>query len=271
MIKIEALTVCVNYSDFFRHVAKANHKLFDKWVVVTDTKDQFTPEICKEYGLVCIQTDAFYQDGASFNKAAGMNIGLQAISEDAYVLFLDADIILPELTRRAFTEMEYELDVLYGCDRVYLKGYQNFVNYMNSEGVIYQNWLMHGSGLPWGSRIVQYYGIEGEHGKFRGWLPLGFFQMAHRSSFDQIPEGSPRADHYDIAFAMKYPRNKRVLLPEILGVHLESDGHWKGQDWSGRISPPFQPQLETVYEEVPSFEEAPAKWSLMSYIRSKFQ
>lgn len=241
-MKIEALTVCVNYSDFFQHVAKYNHKLFSKWVVVTDTTDPYTKEICEEYGLVCVQTDAFYQNGAPFNKAAGINEGLKYISDDAFVIFLDADILLPPLTARAFTQMEYKKDVLYGCDRVYLKGFDTLSKYLEGEGVIKDNWLMHGAGLPWGSRICQYYGIQGENGRYRGWLPLGFFQMAHRSSFTSMPVGNPKADHYDIVFAMQYPRDKRVFIPEILGIHLESDGHWKGQNWGGRKSPPFQPK-----------------------------
>ena len=42
---IEAITVCVNYSDFLAWFLLSNAKLFDRLVVVTDTQDR-KPPIC---------------------------------------------------------------------------------------------------------------------------------------------------------------------------------------------------------------------------------
>ena len=237
--KLEALTVCVNYSDYFEHVVEANYRIFDKWVIVTTDDDFGTKALCATYGLSCVVTDVFYKNGASFNKAAGMNEGLKLISSDAFVIFIDADIVLHDLTRHTFDSLKFEKDTLYGCDRLICTGYDKYIKYTKTPGHIMDNWLMHDGGFKWGARICQYYGIIGEEGRFRGWLPLGFFQMVYRGAFTQLPEGSPKADHYDVAFGMQFPRDKRVFIPEIMGIHLESDGHWKGQNWGGRLSPPF--------------------------------
>lgn len=267
-MKIQALTVCVNYADFFVHVVEANIELFDKWIVVTDTKDEATALICETYGLTCIKTDIFYKDGKSFDKAAGINEGLASIDQDTFVLFLDADVVLPPLTKRAFESLEFKKDTLYGCDRVYVKGYDAYKEYLATEGVIRENWLMHFSGFPFGARICQYYGQVGENGRFRGWLPLGFFQLAHRSAFTVIPDGHGKADHYDIAFASQFSRDKRVMVPEILALHLESPGQWKGQNWRGRVSPPFVSEIPGPEDDETDMKINPS--NLVGHIRRYF-
>lgn len=238
-MKFEAITVCVGYADFLEHTAKANHKLFDKWIIITTFKDTETQAICKQYNLTCVLTDKFYENEARFDKFAGINEGLKHTSDDAFIIFLDGDIVLHELHRHALNNLELRTDTLYGCDRLNCKGWKEYKRFNEQGRNIHENWLMHAAGLEFGARINQYYGQEGEDGRFRGWLPLGFFQIAHRSSFGTYPPGLGKADHGDIEFAMKYSRHKRVLIPEILGIHLMSMGTFKGHNWQGRYSLPF--------------------------------
>jgi hypothetical protein len=41
-------------------------------------------------------------------------------------------------------------------------------------------------------------------------------------------------------FAAQWPRNKRAMIPEVIGYHLASDGNAPmGANWSGRQTPRF--------------------------------
>jgi hypothetical protein len=62
-VQIEAVVVCVNYSDFLAYTLPANRSQFNNMVVVTDTKDEATVAICNKYNVRCVQTDAFYGGG----------------------------------------------------------------------------------------------------------------------------------------------------------------------------------------------------------------
>ena len=96
-IKLQALTVSVQYDDFLSHTITENIKLFDKWIIVTDTKDIKTKELCDQYPtILCIQTDIFYHHGAPFDKYAGINEGLKYVDDDAWILFLDSDFVWQE-------------------------------------------------------------------------------------------------------------------------------------------------------------------------------
>lgn len=236
MKKIQAISVCVNYSDFFCHTAEVNNKLFDKWVVVTDTKDLKTKAVCEQYGIICVQTDLFYEN-ARFNKFAGINEALTHIDKDAWVLFLDSDIVLPPHTRRVLDEMTLDKKCLYGIDRVNCFGINNWLKYKSDPSMLVDSWLLQTSTvkyMPFGARIVHIYGQEGENGKFGGYKPLGFFHLVHRSSFEKYPQNSLGADHCDLVFANLYGRQNRVLIPEIIGIHLESEGAGWGDNWKGR-------------------------------------
>lgn len=243
-MKLQAVTVSVDYSDFALHVLEYNHKLFDKWIIVTSSKDKATQALCAQYSdknVVCVVTDVFYDNGASFNKYAGINQGLKLVDPDAWVLFLDSDIILHYETRRVLEHISLQEDCLYGLDRLNCSGYAKWQGYKSGRGMLQENWLLHTQGLDLGARLVHHYGHMGENGRFEGWRPLGFFQLAHRSAFTSYPQDTKAADNEDLVFARKWPRNKRVMIPELFVVHLESDHAGKAINWYGRKSKPFIP------------------------------
>lgn len=252
-MKLQAVTVSVNYSDFLVHSLKANKKLFDKWVIVTDTKDNKTKELCDSHGVVCIQTDVFYKN-ARFNKYAGINEGLKHIDKDAWVVFLDSDIILQSDTPRVLRELHLDITRLYGIDRLNITGYERWEEFKKSRGLLIENWLLTSQKLELGSRLVHYYGHEGENGRFEGWRPLGFFQLCHRTSFDTYPQQTDGADHCDLLFARLWPRRKREFIPELMAIHLESHGTGKAMNWWGRRSRPFLPIEEKEKKNVSLFK-----------------
>lgn len=239
-MKIEAVTVCVQFSDYLAWTIQSNRNLFSKWIIVTDKKDHKTKRICDYYGVTCVQTDAFYENGSTFNKYAGINEGLKHVSDNAWVLFLDGDIVLPPLTKRVLEELTLDPKCLYGIDRLNCRGIEKWVEYCNNPNLIIDNWLMTNAGLEFGARINHYYGQWGDGGKFGGWKPLGYFQLTHRSSFDKYPQECNGADHCDMVFCNQWKREQRVMIPELMGIHIEStDSKW-GNDWWGRTSAPFK-------------------------------
>lgn len=250
MEKLVAITVCVDYSDFLAFCI-GNHSLFNDWYIVTSSKDVATQNLCSYYSgtsVHCIVTDAFYENGATFNKWAGYNVALEKAKrkypKGAWVLFLDADIYLPPITGQVFKSYKFDKRMLYGVDRFNCYGSESWVKYLSQPGYVKEHWLMMLGTFEMGSRIVQYYGGEGENGMFQGWLPLGFFQLAHSSAFDWYhPQDSDKADRCDMTFAKLWKREHRVMLPDILPIHLESSSKSvKGANWGGRATPPFVPQ-----------------------------
>ena len=118
--KLEAVSVCVNYGDFLAQTLPHIHHLFDKLVIVTTPADRYTQQVCEYFRVECVQTNAFYDDGAIFNKARGINAGLAKLSLDGWVLHLDSDIYLPPWTRSILDRIHLDEGAIYGIDRLIL-------------------------------------------------------------------------------------------------------------------------------------------------------
>lgn len=244
-MKITAVTVSVNYPDFLKHTLKENHKLFDKWIVITDLKDEETVKLCKEYeNVVVARTDVFYTKGI-FNKYAGINEGLKLVTEDdEWILFLDSDIVLHYETRRVIENVAKDKTCIYGMDRLNCVGLDQYKDYNKGKGILEESWKLMTAGLEFGTRLVHHYGHEGENGRFEGWRPLGFFQLCYNGSFESYPQDSLGADHCDLEFPRIYfSREKRILIPELFCIHLESERANKGVNWYGRKSLPFESEI----------------------------
>lgn len=240
MKKLQALTICVGYSDFLCWTITENKHLFDKWVIVTDTKDEKTKQLCDNHNVMCVQTDIFYKDSAKFNKYAGINEGLKYLDRDAWILFLDGDIVLHGLTKYILEHLPLDESCIYGIDRVNCIGLEKWLDYVAKRDAVFQNWLLHTSGMSLGARLVHYFGEARDEGIFLGWRPLGFFQLCYGTAFKDYPQKTVGADHCDLEFVRNWPRSKRVFIPEIIGIHLESEGAYKGMNWYGRQSLPFE-------------------------------
>jgi glycosyltransferase involved in cell wall biosynthesis len=236
-MKLVAISVCVKYSDFFA-VTAINRKQFDEWIIVTDLDDEETASLAKAHDCTVISTDSFYKFGI-FNKFAAINEALKLVDQESWVLFLDSDIVLHPQTRRVLESLNLQEDSIYGMDRLDCVGIEAWEGYRNGSGCVKDHWLLHSAGLPIGSRLVHLYGYENGDGKFKGYGPVGFFQLAHRSSFTDYPQNSLGADHCDLLFARNYARDKRHLIPELFCIHLMSEDSHKGHNWMGRRSKPF--------------------------------
>jgi hypothetical protein len=177
-MKVEAVSVCVNYADYLKYSLPINKKILDRIVIVTRSDDHETIAVCAENEVECIATDEFNNHPSGFYNFRGINRGLVRLDRNGWILFLDCDIVLHSLTRRVFDSLEWQTDCLYGIDRVNCVG---LTSWLNRKDLVHENWLLHSGGMELGARICQYYGQVGDNGRFAGWKPLGFFQLAHSS------------------------------------------------------------------------------------------
>ena len=235
---LEGVIVCVNYADFLAHTLPHNKIHFDRLVVVTDRNDTQTLKLCEYHHVECIQTDAFYSEGADFNKAKGINVGLNRLARKGFVMHLDADIYLPPLTRRILENIDIDPDYLYGADRMMCPTYADWMQFMENPSLTHEGWIyIHPTIFPLGVRIAEYMS--------KGYEPIGYFQLWNpiASKVFWYPEEHGAADRTDVLFAKKWHRAKRGLIPEIIVIHLDSDNlnlKEMGKNWNGRKTSHFQ-------------------------------
>jgi hypothetical protein len=81
-----------------------------------------------------------------------------------------------------------------------------------------------------------------------GWVPIGYLQLWHSSSDEwqgirikPYPANHGNACRTDVQHGLQWDRCKRVLIPEILAVHLESEPARMGVNWNGRRTKRFGP------------------------------
>lgn len=248
-MKIEAVVVCVNYSDFLAHTLPHNKNHFNKLVIVTDTKDLETKKLCEYYNVQCVQTDAFYENGNTINKGKGINEGLKHLDGDGWVVHLDADIYLPPLTRSILENLELDEQTLYGIDRMMCPTYGDWVDFIDNPSPLHEGWIyVHTTAFPLGVRIAEY--------KNKGWEPIGFFQMwnPRGSGVTEYPKEHGSVDRSDVLFAKLFPRAKRQLLPEIISIHIDSEKLvTMGKNWNGRKTMKFslKAHLNALKAQIP--------------------
>ena len=234
-MKLEAVIVCVNYSDFLAHTLPSTRNQFDKLVVVTDLKDKRTKALCEYYNVECVQTDAFYEGGDVFNKGKGINKGLENLSLDGWVIHLDADIYLPPQTRSILESLPLRGKKIYGADRLMCPSFEEWQKFVNCPTPIQDSWIfIHLTKFPVGVRIAEYKTPLG------GYEPIGYFQLWNPKSSGvfRYPDKHGFADRTDVLHCKKWSRERRELLPEIVVIHLESQPGL-GLNWKGRITPTF--------------------------------
>jgi hypothetical protein len=247
---IEAVTVCVNYSDFLAEAIPHNLPLLDLWTIVTTHEDRATQALCAKHGIHCLMTDVFYRDVEKprINKSRGINYGLMHHGQAGWMLHLDADIVLPPQFRRMLENADLDEACLYGMDRVDCPDSAAWDKYLANPHQQYQ-WRYLLIPPPWklGARIA--------HGDFAGYVPPGFFQLWHpgKSGVTRYPikvEGD--MEHTDVLHAVQWERRKRILIPEGWCIHLSSAGEF-GANWRGRKTPPFRPAAATPPPQAPSY------------------
>lgn len=232
-MKIEAITICTDYSDFLAYSLPLNKAIFDRLVVVTTPSDRKTRDLCEFHHVECIQTDVFYANGASFNKGAAINEALKVLSKDGWIIHFDADIVLPPRTRDLLEKIDLDPSCIYGIDRIMCRSFEQWSAFLQHPEVQHScDIFVQANAFPLGVRVAK---LKGD-----GYVPIGFFQMWNPSiSSVSVYKEHQAADRGDMAFALQWPRRKRLMIPEIVGIHLESEQGKMGTNWNGRSTKPF--------------------------------
>ena len=242
-MKIEAVTVCVNYSGELAEVAKYNAGLLDRWIIVTTEDDEQTREICRIHDLETVLSDEHARHaggtgGGKFNKGRMVDRGLQMLSADSWRLHLDSDIVLPGQFRRMMDGAHLDEDKLYGCDRIMVR---NAAQWTALQASGFLNHTHCSVNFPKGLEIGTRWSLAST-----GYVPIGFFQLWHSAADEwrgrrhrTYPLNHGDACRTDVQFALQWDRRNRELLPEILVAHLESEPASLGANWNGRTTKPF--------------------------------
>lgn len=233
-MRLEAVIVCVDYADFLAWSILFNRSQFDNIIVVSDCDDIDTHRVCEQYHVNCIKTDKCHEDGV-FNKGKMINEGLSHLKYNDWVIHIDADICLPTHFRNFINTLKLDTSCLYSVDRLMCKSFEEWIKYLAEPKPQYENSIfVHPSPFPMGVRLAnQGYG---------GWLPIGYFQMWNQGKQKlEYPTEHTGAARTDVQFTLKFPREKRVLIPEIFAIHLETQLPDKtmGANWNGRTTPKF--------------------------------
>jgi hypothetical protein len=234
---LQAVTICVNYSDFLAQTIAHNKQLFDHWIIVTTPEDIATQKLCQHYNVECLKTNEFTKHGDVFNKARGINVALDYMSKHDWVLHIDADMYLPPLTRGILERISLDKKNIYGIDRMMCPNFEAWQKYITNPEPTHSGWVyIHGNAFPFGVRIGEYMS--------NGYEPIGFFQLwnPNGSGVYRYPDTHGAADRTDVQFAKKWERSNRALIPEVIGIHLDSENSTveeMGKNWNGRKTKVF--------------------------------
>jgi hypothetical protein len=226
---LECVTVCVNFSDVLAHTLPANKGHFDRMIVVSDTKDAATKNLCSHHHVELVQTDEFYRDDAAFAKARGINVGLRHLDPSGWVLHLDADIVLPPRTRELLEVIKPDPLSIHGIDRMMCPDFQSWMQHVTAPVQHYTaETFVIPEPFPLGVRVAPR--------NQEGWLPIGFFQLwnAGVTGIRDYPQEHGTAGRTDMLHALRWRRQLRHLIPELIGIHLQGSIPEGVTNWRGR-------------------------------------
>ncbi len=237
---LEILITSVNYGDFLDQTLPFTLPHADRVVVVTSFDDEHTQQICRKWSVECVPTDTFTEKGESFNKGNAINIGLAMLRNTGWVLHMDADIVLPITTRNMLGKSGLHKDCIYGSNRLNVTGWEAWEklkrNWHDNPQFGYSCLVNSSEEHPVGATLVH---------KQYGYCPIGCFQLWHSSYVNRYqlryPDVAGSAEHADVQWALRWPRQNRVLLPTIRVFHLESEKCKMGTNWNGRQTKEFSP------------------------------
>lgn len=92
---MRAIMVCVDYSDILSITLPYNRHHFEEMCIVGTPDDHVTRQLASRHQCVYFGTNAFYDDGADFNKWKALELGLDSFGRSGWLALLDADVLWP--------------------------------------------------------------------------------------------------------------------------------------------------------------------------------
>lgn len=91
---MRAILVSVDFDDVLSLTLPYNCHHFDEvWVVTAPGKPDVA--VAEQYGARVLETNAFWEQGAAFNKWRALEQGLDAMGRNGWLCLMDADILWP--------------------------------------------------------------------------------------------------------------------------------------------------------------------------------
>jgi hypothetical protein len=225
-MKIEAVIVCVNFSDILDYTLGWAAQEVDRVVVVTSSDDKATQAVCEKVGVECVVSDRYKGRGVKFDKGAMVNDGLAVLERDGWVLLMDCDIMLPYAFKKGLDTKGLRIDTLYGVRRIDVVGARD---------------ILQAVACGWASKLIWEVPPRPDMGVtfiggVEGVVPIGFFQLFHSEAFRLYPEGHKTAGESDVLFACGWDAEHRVVWDDAYVLHLSTQKKPMGLDWGGRMS-----------------------------------
>jgi hypothetical protein len=244
---MRAILVCVDYADLLAYTLPYNRHHFEEVWVVTSFRDNQTYKLVQatnDRGVYYYRTDAFYANGATFNKWAALEEGLDAMGRHGWLCLMDADVLWPKQVRIREWEgggLRIEGTEIATCcwgqlitpERRMFEG-SGWFNHHQGTPVRHSTFYAGQEGLlpfppedQWGRWPLHHNSAE--------WA--GYSQIFHA---DDPVLGSPpwheinwkHAGGADSFFQAKWPRERKIR-PPFQVLHLGQ----AGVNWCGRVSP----------------------------------
>lgn len=232
--ELHALTVCAHYSDYLRSCI-ANRKYFDSWTVVTLPDDNETIELCKEYGLSLVVTERMHVYGDRFNKAVALNDGLQKIPQTGWVIFLDADVMLPANFRDRINETSFDQRSVYCLNGRLRQSFGSLVEFhRHSQRYLWPKLQKRSicSAVPYDLFPERDWPTGTHPAGDAFWYMMGFFQLFKFTPKIQSAEGPNGVTPYDLLFVLEnFDRRHRKYF-NVPCSHIGPTG----KNWLGRVS-----------------------------------
>lgn len=251
-MKIEAVITCVDYADILAETLPHNLHKFDRTLVITAPHDVETQELCRKLSVPYLTTSLFYKNGSVWNKARGIDFGIGYLQHNEWIVHLDADVYLPPCTRHWLENRPLDPEAIYGIDRVEIVGYDEWRRFVDQNALGHD--YMCRTRIPGGGKYPLLDRISIMN--YGGYIPIGYFQMWHGKHGRRYPIAKGDAEHTDVLHAIQWDEGKRHLIPEIVGVHVQSQKVPLGTNWKGRKSPYFGPgPLQPYVSKRPDFSK----------------
>lgn len=118
---IQIITICVNYTDFFKYTYKHNIQFFnpENYHIITDESDIETINFCKDNNHTSVEYFDFFNK-SHFNKSGAIYSAQQKLHKEFpndWILLLDADILLPNNFETYFINKCNNKEAMYSMKR----------------------------------------------------------------------------------------------------------------------------------------------------------
>jgi hypothetical protein len=224
---LRTIIVCVDYADLLAITLPYNRHHFSEVMIVTSFSDEATVKVASDNGALIYQTNAFYTDGASFNKFRALEEGLDVFGRYGWMCIMDADVLWPKHINWDFPSME---KAAWNKDISIWDGRTGLIS-----GNIYTPLRRMCEELPMGVPHEPYwksYPLHPQQQEFAGYTQIFHAEDPHLPPAPWHQTNWKHAGGADSFFQALWPTHHKIR-PPFECLHLGR----AGVNWAGRVTP----------------------------------